>query len=93
MKYTRSTLEKTENIFKENGYTIRYAKGSFQSGYAFVENKKIVVINKFFDTEGRINTLLDILNIVELDVNLLSEKSADFHKKIQKSAAQVEAAA
>jgi len=92
MKFTRSTLEKTESIFKENGYTVRYAKGNFQSGYAFVENKKIVVINKFFDTEGRINTLLDILSFVELDVNLLSEKSVDFHKKIQKMAIQAEAA-
>lgn len=91
MKFTRTTLEKIENIFKENGYTVRYAKGNFQSGYAFVENKKIVVINKFFDTEGRVNTLLDILSFIELDVTLLSEKSAEFHKKIQKLGVQAAA--
>ena len=84
MKYTRTTLEKTQNIFKENGYTVRYEKGNFQSGYALVENKKIVVINKFFDFEARINTLIEIMNQVELDFSLLSEKSIEFHKKVQK---------
>lgn len=87
MKYTRTTLEKTQNIFKENGYTVRYEKGNFQSGYALVENKKIVVINKFFDVEARINTLIEIMNQVELDFSLLSEKSVEFHKKVQKQVA------
>ncbi len=87
MKYTRTTLEKTQNLFKENGYTVRYEKGSFQSGYALVENKKIVVINKFFDVEARINTLIEIMNQVELDFSLFSEKSVEFHKKVQKQVA------
>ena len=87
MKYTRTTLEKTENIFKENGYVVRYEKGSFQSGYALVENKKIVVINKFFDVEARINTLIEIMNHVDLDMTMLSEKSVEFHKKVQKQVA------
>ena len=87
MKYTRTTLEKTQNLFKENGYTVRYEKGSFQSGYALVENKKIVVINKFFDVEARINTLIEIMNQVELDFALFSEKSVEFHKQVQKQVA------
>lgn len=86
MKYTRTTLDKVENIFKENGYVIRYEKGNFQSGYALVESKKIVVINKFYDLEGRITTLFDIMHAIELDVTLMSEKSVEFHKKIQKIA-------
>lgn len=86
MKYTRTTLDKVENIFKENGYVIRYEKGNFQSGYALVEAKKIVVINKFYDLEGRITTLFDIMHAIELDVTLMSEKSVEFHKKIQKIA-------
>jgi hypothetical protein len=41
---------------------VRYEKGNFQSGYAMVENKKIIVVNKFLETEGRISVLLDIFN-------------------------------
>ena len=89
MKYTRTTLQKVEKIFKEHGYVIRYEKGNFQSGYAIVESKKIVVINKFFDVEGRITTLLDILHSIELDVTLMSEKSVEFHKKIKRATIQV----
>lgn len=87
MKYTRTTLEKTENLFKENGYVVRYEKGSFQSGYALVENKKIVVINRFFDVEARINTLIEIMSHIELDATMFSEKSVEFHKQVQKQVA------
>ena len=84
-KYTRHSLKKIEQILEENGYTIRYERGNFQSGYCIVENKKIAVINKFFDVEARINSLLEIMGTIEIDVNLLSEKSKDFYKKINKT--------
>lgn len=62
MNYTKSFLQKLETLFQELDYVVRYEKGSFQSGYAMVENKKIIVINKFLETEGRINTLLEIFD-------------------------------
>lgn len=63
---------------------IRYEKGNFQSGYAIVQDRKIAIVNKFFDTEGRINCLLEILASVEVAVDILSEKSAKFYKQIEK---------
>lgn len=84
-KYTRHTLEKLEELFREAGYVIRYEKGTFQSGHCIVESRKIVVINKFFETEGRINTLVDILGLIDIDQNSLSEKSARFFVELQKS--------
>lgn len=60
IKYTKHTLKKLEQLLSELEYTIRYERGSFQSGYCLVENRKVAVINKFYDTEGRINCLLDI---------------------------------
>ncbi|MCB0663965.1 MAG: hypothetical protein KDC24_14555 [Saprospiraceae bacterium] len=83
-KYTKTTLDKLENLFKDMEFSVRYEKGSFQSGYALVESKKIVVINKFFDTDGRINTLLEILSKIEVDVAMLSERSDKFFKEFQK---------
>lgn len=90
MKYTKGNLKKIEELFKEIEYTIRYEKGSFQSGYCMVENRKIAVINKFFETEARMNTLIEILSIIEVDVSELSEDTAVLYEKLMKSASEKE---
>lgn len=84
MKYTNHTLKKIEALFEELDYTIRYERGNFQSGYCIVQNSSIVVINKYYDTEGRINCLLDILQTIEVDDSTLEEKSAKFLKQLHK---------
>lgn len=85
LKSSKSNLSKLEQLFAEQDYTIRYEKGNFQSGYCIVENKRVVVINKFFDTEGRINCLLDILSLIIVMEEQLSDKSLTFFKHILKS--------
>jgi len=75
MKYTQSTLEKLEKIAGEAGYVLRYERGTFQSGYCILENKKVVVLNKFLQTEGRINTLIELIPQLEVNTDLLSEES------------------
>ena len=85
MKYTKHSLKKIENLFDAIDYTVRYERGNFQSGYCMVENKRIAVINKFYDTEGRINVLLDILQLVEVEVENLDDKQQKFYKQLLKS--------
>jgi len=82
-KYTRHTLGKLEELFKELDYTVRYEKGNFQSGYCIVENRKVVIVNKFFETEGRINTLMEIVSGLDVEAASLSEKSAKFLKAVK----------
>jgi hypothetical protein len=89
-KYTNHSLKKLETMFEELDYTVRYEKGNFQSGYCIVENQKVAVINRFFDTEGRINCLLDILGSIEIDEGKLSEKSAQLLKQLNKLSAAKE---
>ncbi len=84
LKFTKHLLKKVEELFEEMGYTIRYAKGSFNSGYCIVENQKVAVINKFFDTEGRVGVLLEILSNVEVDLEGLSEKNVKTYKQVIK---------
>lgn len=84
VKYTRHNLKKLETLFKELDYTVRYEKGSFNSGYAIVEDRKIAVINKFYDVEGRINVLLEILSGIEVDQKALSEASLKLFKQLGK---------
>lgn len=83
MRYTQTTLKKLEELFGELDYVVRYEKGSFQSGYCIVESRKIAVVNKFFDTEARINCLLEILNNLEFDPATLTEKSRELVGKWQ----------
>jgi len=59
---TKHSLKKLEKLAEELGYTVRYEKGNFTSGYCLVEHRRMAIINKFYDTEGRINGLLDILS-------------------------------
>ena len=87
-KYTTYTLKKIEKIFEELEFTIRYAKGSFNAGYCIVEQQNVIVINKFFDTEARINSLIDVLFKIEVQEEKLSEKPLEFYKKIRKSVLQ-----
>jgi hypothetical protein len=86
MRYTQTTLKKIEDIFDELDYTVRYEKGSFQSGYCLVESRRVAVVNKFFDVEARINTLLDILSRLEYDPESLSAAARDQLEKWQKNA-------
>ena len=75
MKYTVTTLDKIEKILQEAGYVIRYERGNFQSGYCILEEKKVLVLNKFLTLEGRINTLIDILPLLNLEPDALAPES------------------
>ena len=84
IKYTKTTLQKLIQIFLDHEYVVRFEKGHFQSGYALVHERKIVVINKFFNTESRINALLEILDIIEINPGLLDKKILSFYKFLVK---------
>ena len=84
MNYTKHTLQKIEDLFKELDYVVRYEKGSFQSGYCLVEGKRIAIVNKFFETDARINTLMDIFDKIEIHTEGVSEKGVKTLKDIQK---------
>jgi hypothetical protein len=75
MKYTLASLEKIEKLLHETGYVIRYERGNFQSGYCILEEKKVLVLNKFLALEGRINTLIDILPQLRLETESLAPES------------------
>lgn len=75
MKYTQTTLDKVEKIAEEMGYIIRYERGNFQSGFCILEDRKVVVLNKFLQLEGRINTMIDLIPQLKIDVETLTPDS------------------
>jgi hypothetical protein len=82
MKYTQTTLDKLEAIVEDAGYVLRYERGSFQSGYCILEDRKVVVLNKFLQLEGRINTAVDLIPQLEINTELLSEESKKLYLDI-----------
>lgn len=86
MKFNQATLDKIERIAEENGYVIRYERGTFQSGYCILQAKKVIVLNKFFQTEGRINTLIDLLPQLNINFDLLTRESQKMYDELMASA-------
>lgn len=82
MKYTQTVLNKLENIVEEAGYVLRYERGTFQSGYCILQSKKVVVLNKFLQVEGRINTVIDLLPQLEINFDTLTHESQKFYEEV-----------
>lgn len=85
-KYTANTLKKMEQLFEEANYTIRYEKGNFNSGYCILEDRRVAVINRFLDMEGRINALVEILPTVDIKEETLSTEMQKWYKLLQSMA-------
>ncbi|ANH79786.1 hypothetical protein A8C56_01295 [Niabella ginsenosidivorans] len=86
IKYTQNSLDKLEAIPEQCGYLLRYERGTFQSGYCILDNKKVVVLNKFLQTEGRINALLEIIPQLDIDTAQLDESSKKLYAEVVENA-------
>lgn len=82
MKYTQTTLNKIETLIEESGYIVRYERGSFQSGFCILEDRKVVVLNKFLQLEGRINTLIDLIPQLKIEAETLTPESKKWYGDI-----------
>jgi hypothetical protein len=90
MKYNQPTLNKLEKIIEEAGYVVRYERGSFQSGYCVLEEKKVVVLNKFLNAEGRINTLIDLIPSLQIIPEMLTTESQKMFDEVLKVSINIE---
>jgi len=88
IRFNTATLDKIEKVIEEAGYIIRYERGTFQSGYCILESRKVVVLNKFLQTEGRINTLIDLIpNLHSILPDHLSPESKKLYLELMGKAA------
>jgi len=85
VKYTNQFLLKLEEMIAESDYILRYEKGNFKSGYCLLREQKIMIVNKFFATEGKINALLDILKGISLDTAKFTEKSLKLYQELSQA--------
>lgn len=92
IKYNQHTLNKLENIFKESDIQVRYGKGSFSSGYCILEDKNIIVVNRYFSIEVRVQTLIDLLDRVLVKEDQLTEISMKMYQTVCKEKSKEKAA-
>lgn len=85
MANKNAKLTKLENIVKERGYSIRYEKGSFDSGHCIVNERKIIIINKFFRLPARIESLTEIIE----KLNLYCGENENFESQLELEALSV----
>ena len=85
MPFTQSSLTKLEEFFKEQGYKVRYEKGSFRTGACMLQTTKVVVVNKFSNLEIKIQSLWNILLDIEIDSEAISEKLLPIYEEVLKS--------
>jgi hypothetical protein len=81
-KYTPNTLKKLEQLFEEARYRVRYEKGNFNSGFCVLEDRRIAVINRFLNVEGRINALVEILPTLNVNEEELSREMLKWYKQL-----------
>ena len=87
MRYTKETLDKLENIFELGGYKVRYEKGNFRSGACLVKGTPIIIVNKMFTNEGKINSLIDVLKDINVTIefkNFITDELEGDYKKFLK---------
>jgi len=84
MKYTQSWLDKLEDILGESDYVVRYERGNFQSGWCVLEDKRVVVLNKFLNIEGRMNTLIDLIPQLDIHFDKLTHDSQKLYESLLK---------
>ena len=81
MKATKGNLSKLEDLISELQYSVRYEKGNFKPGYCMVEEKKLILVNKFYDVKARITTLSEIVFTIPISPELF-EGLSDPSKKL-----------
>ncbi|MEL7001875.1 MAG: hypothetical protein AAFN93_03975 [Bacteroidota bacterium] len=85
IKYSKHFLNKLEDLIAESEYILRYEKGNFQSGWCILNDNKIIIVNKFFALDGKINCLLDIIKSVDIDKNNLSENNKKLYLELSQT--------
>lgn len=82
VKYSKRYLHKLEDVFSESDYILRYEKGNFKPGYCIIRDSKVVVVNKFYSIEGKINCLLEILKDIDFSTEKLSQPNLKLYQEL-----------
>lgn len=81
-KITKQFQNKLESILISQNYKVRFEKGNFKSGYCLIDKNKIAIINKYFTIEGKVNSLIEIINQINIEYKDCDNSQKKILKKI-----------
>tara|TARA_B100001996_G_scaffold357725_1_gene321858 strand:+ start:340 stop:609 length:270 start_codon:yes stop_codon:yes gene_type:complete len=84
IKLTKQFQKKIESLLESQDYKIRFEKGNFKSGYCIIRDKKVVIINKYFTTEGKIYALIEIIESIDISREKCNKENLNTLNKILK---------
>lgn len=82
---TQYSLDKLETLLREMGYKVRYEKGNFKTGACVLQSTRVVVVNKFYSLEAKIQALTELLRGLQTDSDKLTEKQKHFLEMIKQT--------
>ena len=85
IKYSNQFLRKLEELIGETDHILRYEKGNFRSGWCILKDTRIIIVNKFFTKDGKINALMDIIKTINIDPDVLSEKNKKLYQELSQT--------
>ena len=85
IKLTKQFQKKLELLLESQDYKIRFEKGNFKSGYCIIRNNKVIIINKYFTVEGKINALIEIIESLKISPDSCSKEHLRTLNKIFKN--------
>ena len=88
MKATKSLHSKLENLFAALDFKIRYERGTFKSGHCLLEDQNVIVINKFYPLESKVNALVEILRQINPNPADLDPSQKKFLQKLNQTEIQ-----
>ena len=59
-------LTRLEEDLRRRGYEVRYERGHFRAGACVVHERRVIIVNKFFDHPARLATLGEIAARLDL---------------------------
>ncbi len=74
MAKQKRQLSQVEDLIRAAEYVLRYERGHFRAGYCLVNERRMIVINKFFDVGARLQKLTELLAELDVDETLLSDE-------------------
>ncbi|MEN3041205.1 MAG: hypothetical protein ABDH66_06690 [Bacteroidia bacterium] len=80
MRVGPKALAELEALFRRNGYTLKYLKGSFQSGPCRLYDNKMVIINAIYPPAGRVRALAAIAEQLEDKLELTPSERDLIHR-------------
>lgn len=83
VKFSKPFLTKLENLISETDYSLRYEKGNFKAGYCILNEQKIIIVNKYFSLEGKINSLIELISNIDFSKYDISKSNMELIFSIQ----------